>query len=115
VIRVRLAEILRAHKLSYRALSRRTGLCFRTVWEFGTGRSTRIDLNTLDRICSALRLRDVGVLLHVEGGRQPKRIPKPERQPKYVHPADCVCYDCLFPERTEPVVPKRFRVVGRRV
>ena len=54
----RLSRLLGERRMSVRELQRRTGLAYATVYNLYSGKSNRVDFETLDKICDAL---DVGV------------------------------------------------------
>jgi putative transcriptional regulator len=53
-IRLRVGELARQQGLTIKALAARAGIAYNTAHTLYTGRATRIDLDTLDRICTAL-------------------------------------------------------------
>lgn len=55
-VRVRIGEIAKQHGLTIKALAERAGVAYNTAHALYTGRATRIDLETLDRICTALHV-----------------------------------------------------------
>ncbi len=67
-IRLRVGELMRHQGLTVKALAERAGVAYATAHVLATGRALRIDLDTLDRICTALR---------VEPGELFVRQPKP--------------------------------------
>lgn len=62
-VRVRIGELARQQGLTIKALAARAGVAYNTAHALYTGRATRIDLDTLDRMCAALQVepRDVFV------------------------------------------------------
>ena len=55
-IRMRIGELARHQSLTIKALAARAGVAYNTAHALYTGRATRIDLDTLDRICAALQV-----------------------------------------------------------
>jgi putative transcriptional regulator len=56
-IRMRIGELARAHGLTIKALAERAGVAYNTAHALYTSRATRIDLDTLDRMCDALQVQ----------------------------------------------------------
>jgi putative transcriptional regulator len=54
-VRVRIGELARQQGLTIKALAERAGVAYNTAHTLYTGRATRIDLDTLDRMCAALQ------------------------------------------------------------
>ena len=54
-VRVRVGELARQQGLTIKALAERAGVAYNTAHALYTGRATRIDLDTLDRMCAALQ------------------------------------------------------------
>ncbi len=54
MIENRLSRLLGERRMSVSELQRRTGLAYTTLHSLYHGRTDRIDLDTLDRICRAL-------------------------------------------------------------
>jgi putative transcriptional regulator len=55
-VRMRIGEEAKQHGLTIKALAERAGVAYNTAHALFTGRATRIDLETLDRICAALQV-----------------------------------------------------------
>ncbi len=55
-VRMQIGELARHQGLTIKALAERAGVAYNTAHALYTGRATRIDLDTLDRICTALRV-----------------------------------------------------------
>lgn len=55
-VRLRIGEVARQQGLTIKALAERAGVAYNTAHALFTGRATRIDLDTLDRICAALQV-----------------------------------------------------------
>ncbi len=55
-IRMRVGELARQQGLTIKALAERAGVAYNTAHALYTGRATRIDLDTLDRMCEALQV-----------------------------------------------------------
>ncbi len=53
-VRLRIGELARQQNLTIKALAERSGVAYNTAHSLYTGRATRIDLDTLERICAAL-------------------------------------------------------------
>ena len=62
MIRITLSRELGARRLSLRELGRRTGVAYSGLQALASGKATRLDLATLDRICAELDC-EVGDLL----------------------------------------------------
>ena len=55
-VRMRIGERAREQGLTIKALAERAGVAYNTAHALYTGRATRIDLDTLDRMCAALQV-----------------------------------------------------------
>ncbi len=55
-VRLRIGELARQQGLTIKALAERASVAYNTAHTLATGRATRIDLDTLDRICAALQV-----------------------------------------------------------
>ena len=55
-IKMRIGELARHQGLTIKALAARAGVAYNTAHALYTCRATRIDLDTLDRICAALQV-----------------------------------------------------------
>lgn len=55
-VTMRIGEVARQQGLTIKALAERAGVAYNTAHTLATGRATRIDLDTLDRICAALQV-----------------------------------------------------------
>lgn len=55
-VRMRIGEVARAQGLTIKALAERAGVAYNTAHALFTSRATRVDLDTLDRICGALEV-----------------------------------------------------------
>ena len=55
-VRLRIGDLARQQGLTIKALAERAGVAYNTAHALYTGRATRIDLDTLDRICAALHV-----------------------------------------------------------
>jgi DNA-binding Xre family transcriptional regulator len=53
-IRMRIGELAKQQGLTIKALAEQAGVAYNTAHALYTGRATRIDLDTLDRMCGAL-------------------------------------------------------------
>ena len=62
-IALRVGEIAKEQGLTIKALAERAGVAYNTAHALFTGRATRIDLDTLDRICVALRVEPGDLLI----------------------------------------------------
>lgn len=58
----RLSRILGERRMSVRELQRRTGLAYVTVYNLYSGKSGRVDFDTLDKICRALEIQPGDIL-----------------------------------------------------
>ncbi|HSH78337.1 MAG TPA: helix-turn-helix transcriptional regulator, partial [Herpetosiphonaceae bacterium] len=56
-------ELAKHQGLTIKALAARAGVAYNTAHSLYTSRATRIDLDTLDRICDALRVEPGDVLI----------------------------------------------------
>jgi putative transcriptional regulator len=52
-------------------LAERAGLAYNTAHALFTGRTTRIDYETLDRLCETLDAQPGDLLVHVKAGQAP--------------------------------------------
>ena len=62
-VSLRIGELARHQGLTIKALAERAGVAYNTAYALYTGRATRIDLDTLDRICAALRVAPSDVFI----------------------------------------------------
>lgn len=67
-VMLRIGEVARQQGLTIKALAERAGVAYNTAHGLFTGRATRIDLDTLDRICAALQM-EPGDLFIRQGGQ----------------------------------------------
>lgn len=58
----RLSRILGERRMSVRELQRRTGLAYVTVYNLYSGKSNRVDFETLNKICQALGVQPGDIL-----------------------------------------------------
>jgi putative transcriptional regulator len=58
----RLSRLLGDRRMSIRELQRQTGLSYVTVYNLYSGKSTRVDLETLNKICGALDVTTCDIL-----------------------------------------------------
>lgn len=76
-VRLRIGEVARQQSLTIKALAERAGVAYNTAHALFTGRATRIDLDTLDRICTALQVEPGDLFIrqagHAFAGRDPER------------------------------------------
>ncbi len=76
-ISMRIGELAKQQGLTIKALAERAGVAYNTAHTLYTGRATRIDLDTLDRICAALRVVPGEIFVrydaHEPTGRQEDR------------------------------------------
>ncbi len=56
-VSIRIGELAKAQGLTIKALAERAGVAYNTAHSLYTGRATRIDLDTLDRMCAALQVQ----------------------------------------------------------
>ncbi len=74
-VSLRIGDLARQQKLTIKALAERASVAYNTAHALYTGRATRIDLDTLDRICAALQVAPSDVFIrHVTPARS-----RPER------------------------------------
>lgn len=55
-VRMRIGEVVKDQGLTIKALAERAGVAYNTAHALATGRASRIDLDTLDRISTALQV-----------------------------------------------------------
>lgn len=55
-VRMRIGELVKEQGLTIKALAERAGVAYNTAHALATGRASRIDLDTLDRISTALQV-----------------------------------------------------------
>ncbi|MDP9312108.1 MAG: helix-turn-helix transcriptional regulator [Chloroflexota bacterium] len=67
-VRIRIGELAKQQGFTIKAVAERAGVAYNTAHALCTGRATRIDLDTLDRICTALKVepRDIFVRFPVQ-------------------------------------------------
>jgi putative transcriptional regulator len=58
----RLSRLLGERRMSVRELQRRTGLSYVTVYNLYSGKSNRVDFETLNKICRALDVQTSDIL-----------------------------------------------------
>jgi putative transcriptional regulator len=88
-VSLRIGELARQQGLTIKALAERAGVAYNTAHTLYTGRATRIDLDTLDRICAALQVAPGDVFIrHAAPDRSGREhetgvghSPAPERAP----------------------------------
>lgn len=66
----RLSRLLGERRMSVSELQRQTGLSYVTLHALYHGRSTRVDLDTLDRICRALAVQPGDILEYAPQDRE---------------------------------------------
>lgn len=71
-ISLRIGELARQEGLTIKALAARASVAYNTAHALYTGRATRIDLDTLDRMCAALRV-EPGELFVRRAAEEPAR------------------------------------------
>ena len=62
-IGIRVGELAKQQGLTIKALAENAGVAYNTAHALYTGRATRIDLDTLDRICAALSVEPGDLLI----------------------------------------------------
>ncbi len=62
-VRMRIGELAKQQGLTIKALAARAGVAYNTAHTLCTGRATRIDLDTLDRICTALQVEPCDIFV----------------------------------------------------
>jgi len=70
----RLSRLLGERRMNVQDLARGTGLSYRALHDLYHGRTTRIDLTTLDRICAFLKVTPNDVF-EWQPGEQPEGQP----------------------------------------
>ncbi|HEY0734101.1 MAG TPA: helix-turn-helix transcriptional regulator [Herpetosiphonaceae bacterium] len=77
-IKLQIGELARERGLTIKALAERAGVAYNTAHALYTSRATRIDLDTLDRMCDALQVKpgDIFVRYTVQehSGYQPQPV-----------------------------------------
>ena len=66
MIKIKLSEILVKHRISQKQLAEMTGLRPATISSIYNEKITRLDLQSLDRICKALNCRIGDILEYVD-------------------------------------------------
>ncbi len=74
-VKLRLGELAKQDGLTIKALAERAQVAYNTAHARYTGRATRIDLDTLDRMCAALKAEPGDILV---------RYVSPETSPRIV-------------------------------
>ena len=125
-VRILLGEILRERGLTSSVVADRTGLRKQTVRSMARGRTTRVNLSTIEFLMRALDLVSVAELIQfvpshpidappvrVRRRRGSSRARAARRPCGHVTPRG-TCYDCLYPPETEHPErsPRSFRTGG---
>lgn len=93
-IKIRIGELAREQGLTIKALAERAGVAYNTAHTLYTSRATRIDLDTLDRICDALQVKPGDIFVQYSAqehithqaqpaeayGTEPERATRPGEQ-----------------------------------
>ena len=89
-IRLRVGDLARQQGLTIKALAARAGIAYNTAHTLATGRATRIDLDTLDRVCNALGVEPGAVFVRVSASapHDPPGAPDAARDDQPLGPAD---------------------------
>jgi putative transcriptional regulator len=66
----RLSRLLGDRRMSIAELQRQTGLSYVTLWNLYQGKSTRVDFETLNKICRALDVQ-IGDILEYAPDQEP--------------------------------------------
>ena len=66
-VQLRVGELMQHQGLTIKALAERAGVAYTTAHVLATGRALRIDLDTLDRICTALGVEPGEVFMRQPG------------------------------------------------
>ncbi len=75
-VSLRIGELARQQHLTIKALAERAGVAYNTAHALYTGRATRIDLDTLDRICAALQVAPGDVFIQHATSDHIRRTPE---------------------------------------
>lgn len=75
-VRLRIGELVHQQGWTIKALAERAGVAYTTAHVLATGRALRIDLDTLDRICTALGVEPGDVFI---------RSPEPDATGQHQH------------------------------
>lgn len=76
-VKMRIGELTKQQSLTIKALAERAGVAYNTAHALCTGRATRIDLDTLDRICAALRVEPGELFIRQAADETSGRNPEP--------------------------------------
>lgn len=68
----RLSRLLGERRMKIAELQRQTGLSYVTLHSLYSGKSTRIDFETLNKICRALEVQPGDILEYAPDQRQPE-------------------------------------------
>ena len=66
-VRMRVGELAKQQGFTIKALAERAGVAYNTAHALCTSRATRIDLDTLDRICTALQVEPRDIFVRYKG------------------------------------------------
>ena len=81
-IKIRIGELAREQGLTIKALAERAGVAYNTAHTLYTSRATRIDLDTLDRICNALQVKPGDIFVQYTVQEQNNHEADAERAPR---------------------------------
>ncbi len=73
MIKFRLNELLEERGQTVYWLWKQTGVRWATVWQFGKGEVSRLNMDVLDRICEALECQPGDLLVRTETPKKRKR------------------------------------------
>ena len=69
----RLSRLLGERRMTVKELADRTGISYRAVLDLYHARSTRVDLETINRICNVLRVTPNDLFEHHPDGEREER------------------------------------------
>ena len=73
MIELRLKELLDERGQTAYWLAKETGIRYASIWQMSNGNTARVHVETLDRICGALRCQPGELLVRVENRKARKR------------------------------------------
>lgn len=80
-IKLRIGELAREQGLTIKALAERAGVAYNTAHALYTSRATRIDLDTLERICNALQVKPGDIFVQYMVQEHISQEPQPAEGP----------------------------------
>lgn len=81
-IKLRIGELAREQGLTIKALAERAGVAYNTAHTLYTSRATRIDLDTLERICNALQVKPGDIFVQYTVQEHTSQEPQPAEGPE---------------------------------